>query len=443
MIFSASQLNLAVTRSWFFLVLLVGAIGGFYSALASELPAADGLVSNEVAARYGLHRAWFSHVRVDSTRFRVASWTLDNDQLFALSTDGSVHAMDAETGEMVWTADIAGRNATTVGMSVSADYVAVLSATRLHLLDRSDGRLRWSREIGGAPNSAPAIGNRYAYVALLSGRVEGYQLDDPAASAWQYQSSGRIFHSPVTTGNVVSWPTDTGFLYVSSVENPQPLYRIQTNDEIVTAPAGLAPFLYVASLDGYLYCFHEFTGKEIWRYPTGFAVTSRPAIVGAMAFVASEETALHAVDSKNGNQLWRTDGAGDFVAMGANYIYGLAPYGTLVALDKATGSIVGRIATTPEHSAIVNDQSDRIFLVNERGSVQCLREIGALEPTWYRRQNNEEPPAEDHEEDESNPFHQEAPDTTEDAVDNGAKDAEENSFDAEEPADIFDDDNPF
>ena len=32
---------------------------------------------------------------------------------------------------------------------------------------------------------------------------------------------------------------------------------------------------------------------------------------------------------------------------------------------------------------MVNDQTDRIFLVNDRGLVQCLREIGAETPTLY------------------------------------------------------------
>jgi hypothetical protein len=42
---------------------------------------------------------------------------------------------------------------------------------------------------------------------------------------------------------------------------------------------------------------------------------------------------------------------------------------------------------------LVNDQSDRIFLVNDRGLVQCLREIGAVEPTLYRKEEPSEPPA--------------------------------------------------
>ena len=452
MTFSPFERTLSPTRAWLSLGLLAIALCEADAAglLAADSRASGGLVSNEVAAQYGLERAWFSQVRVDPARFRVATWTLDKDQLFALTTDGTIQAISAETGETLWITDIASRNATAIGLAVNANYIAVLSAARLHLLDRSDGRLRWSREIGGAPSSAPAMGNRYAYVALLNGRIEGYELEKPTASVWQYQSSGRSFHSLATTGNVVSWPTDEGYLYVSSLENPQPLFRIHTNAEIVTAPAELAPFLYVASQDGYLYCFHEFTGKELWRYATGFAVTSKPAIVGEMAFVTSEETAIHAIDRKTGNRIWRIDGVADFVALGANYVYGLAPYGTLVLLDKETGRIAGRIPTTAEHKAIVNDQSDRIFLVSGQGSVQCLREMGASQPTWYRQPEDANKQEDEEEDDAANPFsedapaaEQETPGTEEGLFNTDAAEVEGSPFDTEEPAGVFDEDNPF
>jgi len=388
--FSIFQRTLTASRAWVLLTLIASGVGAGASALL-----ADDLVSNEQANKHGLQRAWFAHIRVDRTRHRISNWTLDGNHLFALTTDGTVQAINAETGETLWVVEIATRSDSTVGLAVNSEHVAVLSATRLHILDRRDGRLRWSRSIGGAPSSSPALSKRHVYVALLSGRIEGYELEKSSADPWNYQSVGRSFHSPVATRNVVSWPTDEGYLYVGSIDNPRPLYRIQTNDEIVAAPTDQEPYLYVASLDGYLYCFHELTGTELWRYSTGFSIVSKPAIVGDRAFVASERPALHCIDSATGKRLWRVAGVSQFVAQGGHSSYGLDQRGTLSILDKETGSLIGRIATSSRVSAIVNDQSDRIFLVTSRGFVQCLREIGATEPTWYRGTTSEKEKAED------------------------------------------------
>ena len=187
------------------------------------------------------------------------------------------------------------------------------------------------------------------------------------------------------TGNVVSWPTASGYLYVADANDPRVLFRLQTSGDIVTSPAQQSPYLYIASLDGYLYCINELTGDEEWRYSTGYSITSSPAVVGDMAFVASFEPALHAIDSKTGDEKWIAPGVSHFAARGKDRIYASDAYGNVLILDAATGRQVGRLPVAEGLTTLVNDQTDRIFLVNDRGLVQCLHEIGANEPTLYRQ----------------------------------------------------------
>lgn len=385
------MLSMLPLPSRFLRILLMTLVAGWLAV--PTFCCAEYLVDNQVAAQLGLERAWFAQIRVDPSRGKVVHWLLDKGQLYALTSEGAVQSIDAETGKTLWTTEVGAGHAAAAGMAVNSDYVALLGASRLYILDRTDGHHLWSRRIGGAASAAPALSETYAYVVLLSGLVEGYQLDDPSAYVWQYQSHGRTFQSPTTTGNVVSWPSDRGLLYVGQANKPRVMFRVETNEEIVAAPAELEPYLYVASLDGYLYCFHELTGSEEWRYATGYAITSRPAIVGDKAFVASEGPSLHAVSALTGQPLWQLDGASQFVALGKQHTYGMDRYGTLIVVDNQTGGIAGRLATGTSNSALVNDKSDRIYVVNNRGVVQCLHEIGAHEPTWHRdmAKNTDEP----------------------------------------------------
>ena len=346
---------------------------------------AQSLVHNQIAGRVGLERAWFAQVQLESSRHQVAHWLLDRDQLFAMTSAGTIQAFDVETGATLWTTALGEGHSPATGVAVNSNYVAALGAGRLFALDRRNGQKLWSRATGGASVAAPALSESHAYVVGLSGRVEGISLRSPQSEAWQYQSDGRIYNSPTTTGNVVSWPTSTGKLYVGRAENPRVLFRVETDDEIVAAPAEQEPYLYVGSLDGYLYSFHEQTGKEHWRYATGFAITSRPAIVGEIAYVASEGPMLHAVNSETGQPLWQLNGVAQFVALGEQHTYGMDRHGTLGVIDNKTGGVAGQMATGTGNSAIVNDQSDRIFLVDQRGLIQCLHEVGAEKPTWHRQ----------------------------------------------------------
>ena len=356
-------------------------------AVMLAMPAASfakHLVSNQEATRLGLQRAWFAQVRVDSAQQKVVQWVLDQGQLFALTRGGTIQSLDSETGEILWTAEIGAGKTPAVGIGVNSKYVATLHAGQLHLLDRADGQHLWSRPIGGPTCAAPALGENHAYVALLSGRVEGYPLDNPSAFAWQYQSLGHTYQCPTITGNTMSWPSDRGLLYVAQANSPRVLFRVEANDEIVAAPASQTPYLYVGSLDGYFYCFHETSGSERWRYATGYAITTQPAVVGNKAFVASEAPALHAVDALTGQALWQAEGVEQFVAAGRHHTYGMDRYGALMVLDSGSGALAGRLATGAGSTALVNNQSDRIFLVNDRGLVQCLHEVDAIQPTWHQ-----------------------------------------------------------
>ncbi|MCA9232022.1 MAG: PQQ-binding-like beta-propeller repeat protein [Planctomycetales bacterium] len=342
------------------------------------------LMGHETASKLGLHRAWFSHVQVDRANSRVTSWALHGKQLFALTSAGTIHAMDAETGETLWVSQVGRPNHPSAGPAINSRHVALMNGSTLYVLDRGDGHLIMSRTLGDIALAAPAMSESYVFVAQMSGRVEGFSLDDPFAAVWQYQSAGHVYQRPVAEGSFVTWTTDRGFLYFSDSSRPRVAFRVETNDDIVSAPSAKEDRLYASSLSGYLYCYASATGSELWRYPTGQPVTKAPKAVKDKVFVASEAPALHAADSASGRLLWTAAGVANFVAQGANHVYGTNRFGTLMILDNETGSLAGQIATGEGISALANDETDRIFLVSDRGLVQCIHEIGANEPTIYR-----------------------------------------------------------
>ena len=106
------------------------------------------------------------------------------------------------------------------------------------------------------------------------------------------------------------------------------------------------------------------------------------------------------------------DGVSHFAAQGKERVYASDHYGNLMILDSKTGSVLGNLPTSEGMTTLVNDESDRIYLVNDRGLVQCLREIGATEPTLYRKPTEvaapgSKPAAKPGE--EASPFEAEAP----------------------------------
>lgn len=385
-------MSVLATPRFFHLVIL--SLVALLLQLALSPASARELTSTNQADRYGLQRAWFSHVSVNANRSYVVEWKLYNDRLYALTSAGVLQAMDAETGATVWTKSIGRPDGSFPGLGANDNYVGVISGTTLHLLDPEEGHLRVSHYLEGAPAAAPVMSKRYVFVAMSNGKVEAFSLDNPEESPWFHQSIGRIFHEPTVTNEVVSWPTDRGFLYVSQANVPRVLFRVETGGEIVAPPAELKPYLYIASRDGYLYCVHELSGVDMWKWSTGFPIINRPAAVGNTVYVASEEPALHALDHKSGRPRWIAPGVQDFVMEGKRHVYGLDSMGYLVVIEKESGGVLGRFWTGEQSTALVNDQSDRIFLVSETGLVQCFHEAQSPEPTYYRLQPVDESDAE-------------------------------------------------
>lgn len=400
-----------------------------------------GLILSSHANRLGLQRVWFAQVGVDTSRSHIVDWKLRNDRLYSLSSGGTLQALDAETGATLWTVRIASRHDSFAGLGVNDEHVAVINGTYLHLFDTAQGHLRVTHRLGSAPAAAPILSEKYVFAAMFNGIVEAYSLQEPSAEVWYHQSIGRIFYSPTATGKVVSWPTDRGFLYVSQANNPRVLFRVETDAEIVAQPTELDPYLYITSRDGYIYCVNELTGAEEWRYSTGFPIVSKPAVVAKTAYVASQEPALHAAHFETGKPRWEVRGISQFASEGAKNVYGMDKYGSVVVIEKETGGILGHLRAGAGTTALVNDQSDSLFLVNDRGLVQCLRESGGAEVSYYRLE-----PAEEEEEQEPetdvNPF---ARQDDAELPDEQPAELDEVPFQpAEDPADEpDDDDNPF
>jgi outer membrane protein assembly factor BamB len=259
----------------------------------------------------------------------------------------------------------------------------LVNGSTLYVLDRHTGRPVDQWQVGGAPGAAPAVTDRHVIVPLVSGRIEAYPLDGEKSSPWFYQSSGRSLVAPLATSRSIVWSTDQGNLYFASAGIPKVRFRFETPSEFLAEPAYRENMVFAISQVGELYAVDEKTGSRRWKYATGYPTDRAPAVVGDVIFVTSEQPALHCVDAKSGHGIWEAEDVAQFAAASDQRVYGVDRYGTLLVLDRATGAEIGRLPTTGEFQALVNDQTDRLYLLSENGIVQCLHEVGRREPIFH------------------------------------------------------------
>jgi hypothetical protein len=343
------------------------------------------MVSDAEARQLGLQRAWFAQVTLDSARNHLERAVLHGDRLTVMTSAGVVQELNALTGETLWTARIGNPNHPSLGPAASDKAVALLNGSTMYVLDKNDGKPIVVRQVGGAPGAAPALGERYVFVPLVTGRVEAYPVDEKQRlTPWYYQSYGRAMVPPLTTAESVVWSTDSGHLYVGNSNDLRVRFRLEAGSDIVAPPASGPPYVYAGTSTGEIFSMHETTGSRRWKYAAGFPIHRAPAVVGDRVYVSSEEPMLHCIDAARGTEIWIAPGVRQFAAASKSRVYGVDEFGALVVLDSANGAPLARIFRDTATQALVNDQTDRIYLVSEDGLVQCYHELDAKEPTYHR-----------------------------------------------------------
>jgi hypothetical protein len=374
------------TVFWLTLAVVVAICGTTPAPSTAAVSLGSGLISQDVLRNVGLSRSWFAQAQLNPARNHVERAVLSPGRLTVLTSAGVVQELNADTGETLWTAAIGNDSYPSLGPCVSDQFVALVNGSTLYVLDRKDGRPTIIKRVGGAPGAAPALGPDYVFVPLVSGRMEAYPLmndKEKKLTPWYYQSKGRSMVPPLATPESVVWTTDIGYLYVGRGDRSGMRFRMNTGSEIVAQPAYLKPYVYVTSEDGEVFALDEMTGARHWKYPTGFPIDRAAAPVGNRIFVTSDEPALHCIDAVSGDAFWEVPRVQEFAAASKTRVYGIDDLGGLVILDGANGSFLGRIATDRPLKALVNEITDRIYLVSDDGTIECLREIDSKEPLYH------------------------------------------------------------
>ncbi|MEM6654423.1 MAG: PQQ-binding-like beta-propeller repeat protein [Planctomycetota bacterium] len=365
------------------------------------------LVPESLVRQQGLTRAWFSQVQLDRSRHVVERAILGGEQLFVLTTNGTLHAFDAETGATNWVTRIGEPRYVSLGPGVGPDHVAVVNGTTVFVLDRADGREVKTFRTNGGVAAAPAIADGYVYVPLFNGRLEGFPIDAKRLTPWYYSSSGRLFQPPVAGAGGVVWANNRGNLYGASAADTGTRYRFEAGDSFVAAPTTLNDRVYAATADGYVYAIEKAKGRQRWRYSSGSTVYETPVVIGDTLYVTTGEPALHAVDLKKGEAKWITGGVAEFVAASEKRLYCLDRLGSFLVLDRETGSPISRVASRGSNTPVLNEQSDRLYVYSSDGLVQCFHEIGSDKP--YRHRPIEAPKADEPEPTKAKPPAREEP----------------------------------
>ena len=392
------------------------------------------IISETVATRHGLTRAWHTQVQLDQGRSRVRHIVLNQGTLFVQTDRALLQAIDAKTGQTLWAVQVGKRDYPSLAPSANGEVVASINGSTLYIVSRFTGKLLWKSVIEGAPGAGAELSDRRAYVILTNGKMLAYSVDevrrtpedqeiDPAEKQEENeeaveakrrksyrlkqeytpplscQSWGRGLIQPVVTRQnageeVVAWPTDRGFLFVAKINRKTDAdfgieFQLTTKAGIAARPSylhanpnvpGDPGLIFIPSRDGFVHAMDDKSSSALWRFSTGEPILERVAVIGQNVYVSTQPGGMYCLESKTGVQQWWAPQIMQFIAAGKERIYAADKLGRMLVIDAQSGARIDALDIMSHPIRLMNLQTDRIFLANETGLVQCLHEIEQVEP---------------------------------------------------------------
>lgn len=350
------------------------------------------LIDETAAARHGLKRAWFGHVRVGGGRSPILDVKFDAGTLFVQSGIGTVHAIDGDTGRTIWSADVGSASHPSMPLGVSESRVAVLNGTTLYVLSRSTGQVEFSKITRGVPVAGAALTDEAVFVPNTAGQIETYSLVDlDHRNLANLRLEGQELTQPVASYLGVVAASGRGDLGLANLTGTELIFRMPTNYGFKASPAAWGSRFYAGNLGGLLYAFDDVGGIEKWSFAAGEAITQSPVPFADAVYVLCEDLTMYRVSAETGREAWIARNIRKFLATSPTKVYTLDRFGRLAVLSAKTGALIDLVTLPPFAFPVTNTDTDQIFLATDTGLIQCLHEIELMKRLDYRAPKKAEP----------------------------------------------------
>jgi len=224
------------------------------------------------------------------------TWRIDGDL--------SVHirAVDAASGEELWTADVPRSSELPLLFPVTAsgEKVFVSDDSQVRALDSATGEPSWSFDAGDVVQDPPAASNGAVYLRSYSA---AHAVDESTGEQlWSYEiEHGGLGDRPAYIVDGV-WPlVEFGVLHALDAATGQPLWSF--DEDPVTFVSGVADGMVFVTGSEAFHALDAATGKELWNLDADWGIGEVTVIDGVL-YANSLDGYLHTLDAWTGKPLW-------------------------------------------------------------------------------------------------------------------------------------------
>ncbi|TWU03771.1 outer membrane protein assembly factor BamB family protein [Neorhodopirellula pilleata] len=348
--------------------------------------ASSGLLDRAEAER--LARNDIRRLKLRGIEAEIQSTEVPRVRLYTLFNDGTIESRDAETGELVWLHRVGSPVRGYGGLSVGDQFITILNGGEIVRLDIANGQELGTDQMRYVPLRGVKQCGEFAVVPSIGDRIVAYPLVNLRRDIFEEIVSGAALSMPTRAigSEKLCWGSEGGFVYVIEMAGePNIQFRLNTDGIVVGAPAA-APGqrFFFGSESGQIYGLRATrSGQVLWSRPTGDPIYDSPYFFDEKVLFRSTYGNLTCVDASTGLSVWDRSigGIAEVIGVLDGRVFARTMSGSMVVLDLGTGKIAVRLNSMSPRVLQTNVQTDRIYLVNNSGTLQCLRPVGKEMPT--------------------------------------------------------------
>jgi len=248
------------------------------------------------------------------------------NNIYSASREGDVIALDAKTGDELWTTDLS---------------------------DIHNERSFWDSRQSASLSGGPVAGLNKVFVGSENGKI--YALDAQTGElVWQASIKGEIINSPAIDSGILVVNTTSGIMKAYNADNGDELWAIEQNVPALTLRGISAPVIasggvLIGTAKGGVSVYILDKGQQGWSTEIGepsgstelervIDVDTSPVVFGDKIYAVSSRGNLAAIELKSGRILWKRQYSSyRQIAIYRNTIFLTDIHGHVYALDRING----------------------------------------------------------------------------------------------------------
>ena len=288
-------------------------------------------------------------------------------RIYVYDTSGVVNAL-APGGGKAWSVALApeGEKGSAAGGGIAASGNALFVATgfgEVVALDAATGNRIWSFEMGAPAQSAPTAAGGKVFVVSATNVLHAVNQAD-GTEAWQYPGipetagvlsaaspavSGNSVVVPYSSGEIIAFDTESGSAkWADAVVRSTRTLAVSGLTDVAASPVIYEGVVYATGVSGRTIAVSLENGERLWEENLGSSST--PAISGNAIFIIDLQDNIAALDRATGKAFWRTAlpvlrkkkfySVWTGPTLAGNVLWAVSNDRRMIGVDPATGNII-------------------------------------------------------------------------------------------------------